>query len=67
MSDALAARSEVFASAYAPSAFTLPSTSSVLTGRYPTELGLTSNESSVRWGLSAISTGSASSALTRNR
>jgi arylsulfatase A-like enzyme len=54
--DALAARSEVFASAYAPSAFTLPSTSSVLTGRYPTELGLTSNESSVPGDIPTLAT-----------
>ena len=41
--DALAARSLVFTSAYAPSAHTLPSIVSVLTGRFPEELGIWSN------------------------
>jgi arylsulfatase len=54
--DALAARSEVFTSAYAPSSFTLPSTSAVLTGRYPTELGLTSNESLVPGDIPTLAT-----------
>ncbi len=45
--DALAAESVVFEAAYAPSALTLPSVSSLLTGRDPEELGILSNESSV--------------------
>ncbi len=45
--DALAAESVVFTAAYAPSALTLPSLSSLMTGRYPEELGILTNESSV--------------------
>ena len=42
--DALARKSQVFTSAYAPSAITLPSISALLTGRYPLGLGIVSNE-----------------------
>jgi arylsulfatase A-like enzyme len=45
--DALARQSEVFLRAYAPSAFTLPSVSAIMTGRYPQELGIWKNESGV--------------------
>ena len=43
--DALADESVVFTSAYAPSSFTLPSVSAMMTGRYPSELGIWLNES----------------------
>jgi arylsulfatase len=43
--DALAAESLVFERAYAPASFTLPSIATVLTGRYPEELGIRDNES----------------------
>jgi arylsulfatase len=43
--DALADESLVFTSAYAPTSLTLPSVSSMMTGRYPSELGIWSNES----------------------
>jgi arylsulfatase A-like enzyme len=45
--DALARQSEVFLRAYAPSSFTLPSVSAIMTGRYPQELGIWKNESGV--------------------
>ncbi len=45
--DALAADSQVFASAYAPSSFTLPSVSSMLTGLHPELLGIRHNEAIV--------------------
>jgi arylsulfatase len=45
--DALARQSEVFFRAYAPSSFTLPSVSAIMTGRYPQELGIWKNESGV--------------------
>jgi arylsulfatase len=45
--DALAAAGLVFTSAYAASSFTLPSLSALLTGRYPEEYGMWSNESAV--------------------
>jgi arylsulfatase len=41
--DALARKSLVFTSAYAPSSHTLPSVVSIFTGRYPEELGIWSN------------------------
>jgi choline-sulfatase len=43
--DALAGESQVFTSAYAPASHTLPSVTALLTGRYPEELGVWSNES----------------------
>ncbi len=43
--DALANESIVFDRAYAPSAFTLASVSSLLTGRYPEEVGVSWNQS----------------------
>jgi arylsulfatase A-like enzyme len=41
--DALAARSTQFNAAYAPAPFTLPSLSSLLTGRHPIEIGMLGN------------------------
>ncbi|MBW2494428.1 MAG: sulfatase [Deltaproteobacteria bacterium] len=43
--DALAEESIVFTSTYAPTSFTLPSVSAMMTGRYPSELGIWLNES----------------------
>jgi hypothetical protein len=43
--DAFAAQSLVFTSAYASSSFTVPSLSSIMTGRYPEEFGIWKNES----------------------
>ncbi len=41
--DALAAESQVFVAAYAPASFTLPSVASLMTGRYPEEIGVWNN------------------------
>jgi arylsulfatase len=41
--DRLAAQSEVFTSAFAPASSTLPSIAALMTGRYPEELGVTTN------------------------
>jgi len=46
--DALAVKSHSFRSAYAPASFTLPSISSLMTGKYPEELGIVSNRSALR-------------------
>ena len=43
--DALLAESQLFTSAWAPCAYTLPSVSALLTGRYPEELGMQTNSS----------------------
>jgi len=43
--DALADESIVFTSTYAPTSLTLPSVSAMMTGRYPSELGIWLNES----------------------
>jgi len=56
--DRLASESQVFDWAYAPSAFTLPSVSSLLTGRYPEEIGILGNRSTL-----ATSTRTLASAL----
>jgi arylsulfatase len=45
--DALAAESQVFEAAYAPTSHTLPSVAGLLTGRYPQELGITGNLSAL--------------------
>ena len=45
--DRLAGESEVFEVAYAPAPFTVPSISTVLTGRYPEQNGIYSNESAL--------------------
>jgi len=46
--DALAAEGHYFNSVYAPASFTLPSISSLMTGKYPEELGIESNRSALR-------------------
>ena len=43
--DALAGESQMFLAAYTPAPFTLPSLASLLTGAYPEEVGIWSNES----------------------
>lgn len=43
--DEFTAGASVFTLAYAPSSFTLPSVASIMTGRYPEELGIRDNES----------------------
>jgi arylsulfatase A-like enzyme len=45
--DALAAQSQVFEWAFAPTSFTLPSVSSLLTGRQPEEIGVLGNRSAL--------------------
>ncbi len=43
--DALAEESIVFTAAYAPTSLTVPSVSAMMTGRYPSELGIWRNDS----------------------
>ncbi|MBW2400612.1 MAG: sulfatase, partial [Deltaproteobacteria bacterium] len=45
--DAFAEQSQVFEAAYAPTSFTLPSISALLTGRYPEEIGILGNRSAL--------------------
>jgi len=45
--DQLAAESLVFTAAYAPASHTLPSLSALMTGRYPEEVGIVSNDSTL--------------------
>jgi len=45
--DAFAEHSQVFEAAYAPTSFTLPSIGTLLTGRYPEEIGLLGNRSAL--------------------
>jgi arylsulfatase len=45
--DALAEESLVFTAAYAPASFTLPSVTSLLTGRYPEAVGIVNNKSAL--------------------
>jgi len=52
--DALAAESVLFEWAYAPASFTLPSIAALLTGRYPEELGIRSNESALPEGAGSL-------------
>jgi arylsulfatase len=52
--DALARESQVFAAAYAPTSHTVPSVSAILTGRYPEELGIWSNESPLPEGVPTL-------------
>ena len=54
--DRLAAESVVFTAAYAPASFTFPSLSTLFTGRYPDELGITSNESALPEGVPTLAT-----------
>ena len=55
--DALAETSVVFETAYAPTSFTLPSVSALLTGRYPEEIGVLSNRSAVGASVPTLATG----------
>ena len=52
--DALAAESTVFAAAYAPAAFTLPSVAGLLTGHHPQALGIRTNESGLPDGVPTL-------------
>jgi arylsulfatase len=52
--DALARESQVFDSAYAPTSHTVPSVNAMLTGRYPEELGIWSNESVLPEGIPTL-------------
>jgi len=54
--DALARESQVFDAAYAPTSHTLPSVNAILTGRYPEELGIWSNESVLHEGVPTLAT-----------
>ncbi len=45
--DAFAEHSQVFEAAYAPTSFTLPSIGTLLTGRYPEEIGILGNRSAL--------------------
>ena len=54
--DALAWESVVFESAWAAAPLTLPSISTLLTGRYPEELGMRTNESAVPSSVSSLAT-----------
>jgi arylsulfatase len=54
--DALAAESLVFERAYASASFTLPSIATLLTGRYPEELGIQSNESGLPQSVPTLAT-----------
>jgi arylsulfatase len=54
--DRLAAESQVFTRAFAPTSFTLPSVSSLLTGRYPEEIGVLGNRSALRPAVPTLAT-----------
>jgi arylsulfatase len=54
--DKLARESLVFSNAYATAPFTLPSIASLMTGRYPEDLGIWSNESRVQHAASTLAT-----------
>jgi arylsulfatase len=54
--DKLARESLVFSNAYATAPFTLPSIASLMTGRYPEDLGIWSNESRVQLAASTLAT-----------
>jgi arylsulfatase len=54
--DALARRSTVFERAFAAAPLTLPSVAGILTGRYPEELGLRTNESAVPASVETLAT-----------
>ena len=54
--DALARQSQVFDGAYAPTSHTVPSVNAILTGRYPEELGIWSNESVLPKGVPTLAT-----------
>ncbi|MCG8592194.1 MAG: sulfatase-like hydrolase/transferase [Proteobacteria bacterium] len=52
--DALLEEATVFEAAYAPCSYTLPSASTILTGRYPEELGMLTNVSALRSGFPTL-------------
>jgi predicted AlkP superfamily pyrophosphatase or phosphodiesterase len=54
--DALARESLVFEAAYAAAPLTLPSLATLFTGRYPEELGIESNESTLPGGIPTLAT-----------
>lgn len=54
--DVLAEASTVFTWAYAPSSYTLPSVSALLTGRYPEEVGVTTNRHVLAQGVPTLAT-----------
>lgn len=55
--DALARESQVFRAAYAPTSHTLPSVAALLTGHYPEQLGIWSNESVLMPGVDTTARG----------
>jgi len=54
--DAFAEHSQVFEAAYAPTSFTLPSISSLLTGRHPEEIGIVGNRSALAPSIPTLAT-----------
>jgi len=54
--DAFAESGQVFEAAYAPSSFTLPSISSLMTGRYPEEIGIVGNRSALAPSIPTLAT-----------
>jgi arylsulfatase A-like enzyme len=54
--DAFAERSQVFEAAYAPTSFTLPSIATLLTGRYPEEIGILGNRSALAPSIPTLAT-----------
>lgn len=54
--DRLAAESVVFTAAYAPTSHTLPSVIALMTGVYPEEAGIESNESMLAFGVPTLAT-----------
>lgn len=54
--DALARQAIVFTNVYAPASLTLPSIGTLLTGRYPEELGIRTNESGLPDSVSTLAT-----------
>jgi arylsulfatase A-like enzyme len=54
--DAFAESSQVFEAAYAPTSFTLPSIGTLLTGRYPEEIGIVENRSALAPSIPTLAT-----------
>jgi len=54
--DELAEKSQIFEWAFAPTSFTLPSVASLLTGRYPQEIGIRSNRSALQTSIPTLAT-----------
>jgi len=54
--DEFAARGQVFEAAYAPTSFTLPSIGTLLTGRYPEEIGILGNRSALAPSIPTLAT-----------